>query len=185
MPKRLKRYYQQRHLHYITFSCYRRLPLLGSPRRRDALLRILEQVRRRFRFAVIGYVIMPEHVHLLISLPEVGDPSVVMKVLKQRSARRFLPRRRPGVRLFDDAPPHLWQKRFYDFNVYSESKVIEKLRYMHRNPVKRKLVALPELWRWSSYRFYMFDEKGPVKVTKFDQLPAVVLPLIVRKSGGQ
>ena len=51
-------------------------------------------------------------------------------------------------------PQHIWQKRFYDFNVWTEHKRIEKLRYMHRNPVNRGLVASPELWRWSSFRAY-------------------------------
>ena len=53
-----------------------------------------------------------------------------------------------------------WQARFYDFNVWTTKKRVEKLQYMHRNPVKRGLVALPELWRWSSYRFYLLDEAG-------------------------
>jgi len=57
-----------------------------------------------------------------------------------------------------------WQRRYYDFNVFRERKHIKKLRYMHRNPVKRGLVASPELWRWSSYRYYRLGERGPVKV---------------------
>ncbi len=101
---------------------------------------------------------MPEHFHLLISEPAAGDPSVVMKVLKQRTARRLLPRRRAAngqAELWSQAGPrHFWQKRFYDFNVWSRRKEVEKLRYLHRNPVKRGLVKSPELWRWSSFRFY-------------------------------
>ena len=58
----------------------------------------------------------------------------------------------------------MWQHRFYDFNVWSERKRVEKLRYMHRNPVKRGLVAAPDLWRWSSFRSYAYREAGPVKV---------------------
>jgi putative transposase len=170
VPNKLKRYYDQRHLHFITFSCYRRLQLLGPPPRRDALLRMIEATRKRYRFAVLGYVVMPEHVHLLISLPEVGDPSKVVKSIKQRSAARFL-RRRPESRLFDDAVDHFWQKRIYDFNVYSERKVVEKLKYMHRNPVKRGLVLAPEQWKWSSFRFYMYGEAGLVKIAKSEHLP--------------
>ena len=63
---------------------------------------------------------------------------------------------------------HVWQARFYDFNVWSERKRIEKLRYMHRNPVKRGLVSSPEEWRWSSFRFYMFGEVGLVQVNETD-----------------
>jgi putative transposase len=57
-----------------------------------------------------------------------------------------------------------WQTRFYDFNVWPEKKRVEKLRYMNRNRVKRGLVVAPEDWRRSSYRFYLLDESGPVRV---------------------
>src|SRR5438477_5274272 len=90
MPAGLKRFYGANHLHYLTCSCYRRRPLLGTPRRRNAFLKILEQVRQKYDFTVVGYVVMPEHFHLLISEPAEADPSVVMKVLKQRVARRLL-----------------------------------------------------------------------------------------------
>ena len=56
------------------------------------------------------------------------------------------------------------QPRFYDFVVFSEKKRVEKLRYMHGNPVKRGLVLEPKQWRWGSYRHYAFDEAGPVVV---------------------
>jgi putative transposase len=85
MPTRLKRYYGAKHLHFITSSCYHRLPRLGTARRRDLFLKILEQIRRRYHFVVLGYVVMPEHFHLLISGPEIGDPSVVMKVVRRGS----------------------------------------------------------------------------------------------------
>jgi len=122
VPSRLKRYYDTRHLHFITCSCYRRRPILGTARRRDLFLKILEQTRRRYQFVVVGYVVMPEHFHLLISEPEKGDPSVVMKVVKQRFAR--LARKKQCAAQYDLwAEPddeHVWQKRFYDFNVWSE-----------------------------------------------------------------
>jgi hypothetical protein len=57
-------------------------------------------------------------------------------------------------------PRSFWQRRFYDFNVWSRKKRIEKLNYMHRNPVKRGLVAAPQLWLWSSYRFYQYRERN-------------------------
>ena len=86
MPSGLHRSYGAHHLHFITCSCYRRLPLLNSARARDRFLSVLEQTRQRYRFVVVGYVVMPEHVHLLLSEPEVGDPSTVMQVVKQRTA---------------------------------------------------------------------------------------------------
>jgi putative transposase len=171
MPAGLHRTYGAHHLHFITNSCYRRLPLLDSPRARDRLLSILEQTRKKYRFVVVGYVVMPEHIHLLITEPEVGTPSTVMQVLKQRTAIALLPKRRHRDprprqrRLFNDEPRRaFWQARFYDFNVWTTKKRVEKLRYMHRNPVKRGLVESPEQWRWSSYRHYRLDEAGPVSV---------------------
>jgi putative transposase len=67
--------------------------------------------------------------------------------------------------LHDDAErEHFWQRRFYDFNVWSARKQSEKLRYMHRNPVTRGLVSAPELWAWSSFRWYALGEAGVVKL---------------------
>jgi len=101
----------------------------------------------------------------------VGNPSTVMQVLKQRTAKALLPRRRrrdPRQReLFTNQPERsFWQARFYDFNVWSERKRVEKLRYMHRNPVKRGLAESPEQWRWSSYRHYFLGEAGAVQVNE-------------------
>lgn len=90
MPTRLHRYYGAGYLHFLTTSCYQRSALLGTPWSRDLFLEVMEQVRRRYRFVVVGYVVMPEHVHLLFSEPERRDPSVVMKALKQSFARRVL-----------------------------------------------------------------------------------------------
>ncbi|HEV2297373.1 MAG TPA: transposase [Candidatus Acidoferrales bacterium] len=87
MPNRLERRYGQGHLHFITFSCYRRSPLLRTARARNLFVRILAETRSRYGFAIVGYVVMPEHVHLLISEPRMGTPSTVMQVPKQRVSR--------------------------------------------------------------------------------------------------
>jgi putative transposase len=173
MPKRLHRYYGSGHFHFITSSCYHRRPLLGTARRRELFLKILEEVRARYGFIVVGYVVMPEHIHLLISEPDHGNPSTVMQVLKQRFARRVLGewRRRKKTeqgRLWQEAfeQGHIWQKRFYDFVVRSQAKRVEKLRYMHNNPVKRGLVLEPEQWKWSSYRWHAYGERGPILVNE-------------------
>ncbi|HLW83828.1 MAG TPA: transposase [Candidatus Sulfotelmatobacter sp.] len=172
MPSGLHRTYGAHHLHFITCSCYRRLPFLGAARARDRFLSILEQTRQRYRFVVVGYVVMPEHIHLLLTEPEIATPSTVMQVLKQRSAAALLPKKRrvdPRQRdLFQGAASRraFWQARFYDFNVWTTRKRVEKLRYMHRNPVKRGLVESPEQWRWSSYRFCLLEESGPVRINQ-------------------
>ena len=167
--KKPERRYGQQQLHFITCSCYRRRPLLAQARIRDLFLKILYEVRERYRFWLVGYVVMPEHIHLLISEPRIGNPSTVMQVLKQRVSRRIRTkkrRRRNAKQLAlwtmpaEKTGQKFWQSRFYDFNVWSPKKRVEKLNYMHMNPVKRGLVAAPELWAWSSYRFYQYGEKS-------------------------
>jgi putative transposase len=72
MPQNLKRYYGRGDLHFLTFSCYRRLPLLKTVRARNLFVKALGQIRERYKFRLVGYVVMPEHVHLLISEPAKG-----------------------------------------------------------------------------------------------------------------
>ena len=167
----LKRLYGQGHLHFITFSCYRRRPLLGTARARDRFVRILDEVRERHGFALIGFVVMPEHVHLLISESKRKNPSKILQVLKQKVARAVLEKRRlknvAQLSLpFAGAPEEsdFWQRRFYDFNVWSEKKLKEEPEYMHANPVARKLVQHPKDWRWSSWASYSGMGKAMIRI---------------------
>jgi len=172
MPKNLKRYYGRSDLHFITFSCCQRLPLLRTVRARNLFVKALEEIRERYKFSLVGYVVMPEHVHLLISEPPKSTPSVVLKALKQRVSRDLRKRSRKACNgqlalAFMNgtaALPRFWQPRFYDFNVYSRYKLKEKLHYMHGNPVERGLLKHPGEWGWSSFRFYAKCEPGPVKI---------------------
>ena len=161
MPWGLKRYQQAGDLHFLTFSCYRRQPLLASAYAKQWLEAALEQARRQYDFYVVGYVIMPEHVHLLVSEPlrlRSGQAprstlARALQAMKQSVARRLI-----------GEGKHFWQARYYDFNVWTPKKWIEKLRYMHRNPVKRGLVEKPEDWTWSSFRHYMTGAEGAVEI---------------------
>jgi len=119
MPWGLKRYYGTGALHFITWSCYQRRRLLGDPARRDLVLAVLELMRVRYRFAVIGYVVMPEHVHLLITEPLIGDPSKIIQAVKLSVSRRLA--------IGGEFCGRFWQSRFYDFNLWSQQKEIEKL----------------------------------------------------------
>jgi putative transposase len=161
MPKRLKRYYGLGDLHFVTFSCYRRLPLLRTARARDVFTHALGEIRERHGVVLAGYVVMPEHVHLLISEPPKGTLSTVLQALKQRVSRDLL-------RECDGHPPRFWQPRFYDFNVYSAKKRREKIEYMHANPAKRGLVEHPKDWRWSSWGFCATDVAGVVPIDPID-----------------
>jgi putative transposase len=176
MPWGLKRYHQTRQLHFVTFSCYHRKPLLADPQVRDTFVRTLETVRRWYGFWLIGYVVMPDHVHLLLSEPERKNLALVLQMLKQMVSRNLPPQ--VGGQSYREAkggdiPPQVsgdlqpqpfWQARYYDFNVWSEQKRVEKLRYIHRNPVKRGLVERPEDWLWSSFHHYLTGEEGVVEI---------------------
>ena len=171
MDYKLIRHYGRGHLHFITFTCYRRLPLLRSVRGRNAFVQILGEVRDRYGFYLVGYVVMPEHIHLLIGEPAKGTPSTVIQVLKQRVSRRLRRRKRNAAGQFrlafagvDDSLRRFWQRRFYDFNVWSLKKRVEKLHYMHMNPLKRKLVDHPRDWPWSSFTFYSDLKSGLIRV---------------------
>jgi putative transposase len=173
MPANLHRFYGAGYSHFITTSCYQRRPLLGTAGARDLFLEVMEEIRQRHQFVVVGYVVMPEHVYLLFTEPARGNPSLVLAALKQTFARRLLREARSGSApeanaLWDTpvARGHVWQRRFYDFAVFTDKKRVEKLRYMHRNPVKRGLVGAPEEWRWSSFRHYAYGESGPVLVNE-------------------
>jgi putative transposase len=172
MTKGPIRFYGCGQLHFITFSCYRRLRLLGSVRARNVFVKIPGESRDRYGFSLVGYVVMPEHVHMLIGEPRRGDPSLVIQVLKQRVSRQLRRKRRRAATQLrlrfeeeDDAlPVRFWQRRFYDFNVWSLKKRVEKLHYMHMNPLKRKLVAHPKDWPWSSYSFYSKQNRGLIRI---------------------
>jgi len=154
MPNGLVRYQQAGCFHFLTFSCYHRQPLLNRPTAYGVFEHELEATRLRYGFVIAGYVLMPEHVHLLVSEPIQSSLSVAMQVLKQQTSRKL---KTPGEFQF-------WQRRYYDFNVNNEDKRIEKLRYMHRNPVKRGLVEKPEDWQWSSFRHYATGEIGAIEI---------------------
>ena len=163
MPTGLKRYYGNGDLHFITASCYRRQPLLESTYRKDLFVTVLEEVRQRYEFVVVGYVVMPEHFHLLISEPARANPSVIIQALKLGVVRHLFPdpKTRQNLKLFDNsAPNRFWQRPFYDFNVWSAHRHREKLRYIHRNPVKRGLVETPDQWRWSSFGLTLLGNSG-------------------------
>ena len=178
MPWGLTRFHHSGQSHFVTFCCYHRHRLFTA----DASCRIfesaLERVRRSYRLYVYGYVVMPDHVHLLLSEPqhwrrsptqaktglEWATPSCSAN-REQDTLADALKSLKEGVsrRLIGDAE-HFWQKRYYDFNIRNYPQFVEKLRYIHRNPVKQGLCERPEDWRWSSFRHYATGAEGRVEI---------------------
>jgi putative transposase len=153
MPSRLKRYQTEGHHHFLTFSCYRRLPYLNDDHSRRIFEETLERLRQRHHFFLYGYVLMPEHVHLLLSEPKSRPLSTTIGVLKGQTSK-----------LLKGTRTQFWQTRYYDFNVITQPKFVEKLRYIHRNPVERNLVEKPEDWPWSSFNHWLTGAPGRIEI---------------------
>lgn len=167
MPYDLKRFQKAEALHFITFSCFHRLPLLAAQGPKDTFLSVLEETRARHQARVYAYVVMPEHVHLVMNEPETILVAQFLKVLKQTTSRRLRGDRE-----------RFWQERYFDGNIRGESARSEVIRYIRRNPgsparelralgwkpVKRGLVASPEQYRWSSFRHYATGDRGVVEI---------------------
>jgi putative transposase len=136
-----------------TFSCYRRRASFTAASSKRVFELGLERIRCGFGLCVYGYVVMPEHVHLLLSEPQHGTLADALKSLKQGVSRRLI-----------GEAEHFWQKRHYDFNIRNHAQFVEKLRYIHRNPVKRGLCERAEDSEWSSFLQYATGCEGRVEI---------------------
>jgi putative transposase len=170
MPHGLRRYHESGHSHFVTFSCYRRQAKFSSREMYDLFPDCLERMRCRFQMCVYGYVVMPEHVHLLLSEPDKGTLADAIHYLKLSFSKGVKAVAPVSVQTKDANPGHnehhepFWQKRYYDRNVRNWREFEIKLRYLHRNPVKRGLVKNAADWKWSSFRHYAFREIGVVEI---------------------
>jgi len=153
MPWGLKRFQNTGQSHFITFCCYHRRKLLTSPTSMRVFELALERDRRTFGLRIYAYVVMPEHVHVLLSEPERQTLADALKSLKQGVSRRLI-----------QNAEHFWQKRYYDYNIRDYPQFMEKLRYIHRNPLKAGLCERPEDWEWSSFRHYATGCEGTVEI---------------------
>ena len=153
MPWGLHRFHESKQTHFVTFCCYRRREIFTDAEAAHIFEAALERVRRMYHLRIYAYVVMPEHVHLLLGEPERATLAVALKSLKQGISRQLI-----------GEAAHLWQKRYYDFNVRDRQQFLEKLRYIHRNPVRRGLCERPEEWEWSSFRHYSTGCQGQVRI---------------------
>jgi putative transposase len=153
VPWGLKRFQQSGQTHFITFGCYHRRPSFPTDAAKHTFEAALERVRHSYSLCVYGYVVMPDHIHLLMGEPQRATLDVAIKSLKQGVSRR----------LIGDAK-HFWEKRYYDFNVRDYQQFVEKLRYIHRNPVKSGLCERPQDWEWSSFRHHATGHEGRVEI---------------------
>jgi putative transposase len=153
MPTGLTRFQKAETLHLITFSCFHRLPFLNVPGARETVEAVLELTRARHQARVYAYVLMPEHVHLLMNEPPSILVAQFLKAVKQITSRKLRGQR-----------DRFWQARYHDSNVRGEDDRSEVIRYIHRNPVKRGLAATPGNYLWSSFNHYATGVRGTVEI---------------------
>jgi putative transposase len=165
IEKRRVRYNEPGQPRELTFSCFRGYKFLARDRTRQWLCESLGTARSKFGIHLWAYVIMPEHVHLLVYPGDVPDRiSRFLQALKESVARkaiRYLRSNAPEwlARMTVKEGPRL-RRRFwqpgggYDRNVTSSKALRAMIDYLHANPVRRGLVAHGEDWEWSSARWY-------------------------------
>ena len=170
--KTLRRYEIFNQPRFLTFSCYRQLPLFQNDAIKDAFVERLQMARSKLAFRLIAWVIMPEHLHLILvpKLPEVPMPRV-LSATKRRFAEHVLRRwRQLGAPILDRVRTSTGRYRFwqpgggYDRNIRDEAELFEKIEYIHMNPVKRALVSRPTDWKWSSAQWYADQSKGLLEI---------------------
>ena len=167
------------HAHELTFSCYKRYPFLMRDRTRGWLGDAIDNAKQKDDFAVWSYVVMPEHVHLLIfPRQQQHDVSTMMAAIKEPVGRRaiqYLQRQSPQwltkltrkrgrrtERLF-------WQSGGgYDRNIDQPATLWKVIRYIHENPVRRGLSPRAVDWIWSSARWHDSRTAGPIAVDPVD-----------------
>ena len=156
MPTR-RGYDTERHAHFLTFSCYKRRRLLDVDRAKKIVLGVLNSHLSRQKGRCIGFVVMPNHVHAVVWFPLDNQISEFLKQWKKRSSVQIKRLLRTGVVSYGrriDLEDPVWQAGFYSFNIYSPKKLLEKLNYMHQNPVRAGLATRATDWCWSSARYY-------------------------------
>ena len=162
--KTRKTYNTPGHLHELTFSCYRGLPLLNKDRTRLWFQDALELTRSKHDADLLAYVIMPEHAHVLIRPRQAEyDMASIQKTLKQSVARKALNwlrkndasflKQLSGEQAGNRTRYHFWQPGGgYDRNIIEPDTLRHSINYIHLNPVRRGLVEMPNDWPWSSAR---------------------------------
>jgi putative transposase len=167
------------HAHFLTYSCYQRLPLLSKDRTCEWVVEAMQVARRKFDFDLWAFVLMPEHVHVLLRpRQERYQLSRILAALKRPVSSRAkeylvaLDNRlwlkkltvvENGSRVF-----RFWQAGGgYDKNLWNDRAILEVIDYIHANPVRRGLVERPTDWYWSSARFWAGDYSGPLEMDPF------------------
>ena len=176
ITKKCKRYNIPGHAHELTFSCYKKRKFLLSNRACQWLIEAIDKAREKHNFSLWAYVLMPDHVHLLIKpTDEEYSISSILKDIKTETGRKavkYLKENNPsGLKQLSTGQQYrkyrFWQKGGgYDRNLIKEKTLVDSIRYIHNNPVRKQLVDGPGDWYYSSYNCWMNGVDKPVKIDK-------------------
>jgi REP element-mobilizing transposase RayT len=166
------------HIYYITSNVYNRLSIFTRSPFVLPLLDSLNYYRYKYRFKLLGYVIMPDHLHLLIFPQDAALVGDMMRDFKKFTATRIIrqaqiEQNQAWLVAFSAAGSEtgrsenkVWQDDFWEMNIFSERFVRQKLNYIHRNPVRAGLVNAPEAYPYSSYRNYISDDDSWIEIDR-------------------
>jgi putative transposase len=152
---------------FLTFSCFRKRPVFSSDAACSVFLRRLSELRSCSRVKILGYVVMPDHVHLVLYPPDGLRLGLAIGQVKSLAAREILAFGGPplAVGRASSAEIHkIWERRCYDHNCRTPETVREKIAYCHNNPVRRGLVSEPGEWEYSSFRWYAGEREVPLGI---------------------
>jgi putative transposase len=166
----LRHYDNDGAVRFITFSCYRRYPIFSEVRSIELLIEQVKRLRADYGVRILGYVIMPDHVHLVLWPPRGIQLGVLIGQVKGRSGRKIIlnwEQKIPeqlAVPWRAERQYQVFQRRCYDHNCRSVREVSEKIEYCHKNPIVRGLVQSAEDWEWSSCRWYAGMRDVPLEI---------------------
>jgi putative transposase len=165
---RRKIFDRENHAYFVTFSCYRRRRILDDDQAKQIVIHFLREQLRNQDGKCVGFVIMPDHVHAVVHFENEGLLSVFMNQWKRRSSIQLKKLYRTKLSNYgakSNLKDAMWQPKYYVFNIYSGTKLNEKLAYMHNNPVQAGLVNEAKAWRFGSARYYLLGKSVGVPIT--------------------
>ena len=167
-------YHLPGHLHEYTFSCYKRQPFLAEFNLYESVCEGIDAARQKLGFQLVAYVLMPEHVHLLIRPPDDGDTAAILYGIKRpvglaalRHIRMCHPTALPRIRVKTKKgfEYRLWQAGGgFDRNLFTPEAIGHAIDYIHNNPTRRGLIDDPRNWTWSSLSQFEGLDSGPLRV---------------------
>lgn len=168
---KLKKYEIPNHGHFITTNTFNKRKIFINEKTCSVIIEELKFYRKKFGFKLLGYVIMPDHIHCVILPKEVTKTSDIIRDFKKHTAKvlsELINKGEIRIKGINKKAKvyKIWQNGFYDFNIYSQKKLIEKLNYIHSNPVRSKLVEDIEDFVYSSYRAYQYEDNYPINIDR-------------------